>query len=205
MAYAKHDITSSNPGSVYSGLELPVTATFGASNELLSATAGALTYTATTLAGALSADGILGWGRWSAATAGATTSLIDVHYAVGKPTSDLTALSGITATYSLIGYTLPTDKNGNIGLAPSGTLTASFDASWMTVSINLSVPMSTMSVHTITGNTAMSTALGPTFSITTACSSVHGFFAGTNASHAGVSYQLDTGSTIVSGAAAFKR
>jgi len=129
----------------------------------------------------------------------------DLHYAIGKTTatSELAALAGVTATYNLIGYTLPTSTGGSIGGAPSGTLTAAFGPSFMTVSLNMSVPIGG-NAYNISGTT-FSASLGPTFSIFAACASVAGFFAGTNASHAGITYKLDTGTDTVSGAAAFKR
>lgn len=199
---------NSDMGTVYPQVVNPVTATFGSSNELLTATNGSDTYTVTNNAGALSADGILGWGRWSTGsrTGSSTASLSDFHYIVGKPTatSELTNLAGITAIYNLIGYTLPTTASGVVGTAPSGTLTASFGALDTTISINLSgsVPSGAFS---IVASTAVSTSLGPTFSMSGACASVQGFFAGTNASHAGVTYQVDNGSDQVFGSAAFKR
>jgi hypothetical protein len=214
IAYAAYDTSSGL--SVSPDTRSNVTAQFNASSTLAAASGGGSTFTAGTIAGGLSADGVIGWGRWStgkASNIGYCSSLVDVkdlHYAIGKTTatSELTALSGVTATYGLIGYTLPTDLNGNIGQAPSGTLTASFGASFMTVSINLSVPINS-NTYTISGST-FSASLGPTFSINGACSSVAGFFAGTNASHAGVTYRIDAGgapgpTNYISGAAAFKR
>lgn len=209
MAFAGYDVT--NDTSLFPDTRSDVTAQFDGASVLASATGGGSTFTASSLVGGFSADGVIGWGRWSTGTAtnvGFSTSLVDVkdlHYAIGKTTatSELAGLAGLTATYNLIGYTLPTSTSGTVGGAPSGTLTASFNASLMSVSLNLSVPIGA-NTYNISGTT-FSASLGPTFSISAASASVAGFFAGTNASHAGISYKLDTGAELVYGAAAFKR
>lgn len=209
MAYAGYDVTSVS--SLYPGTRSDVTAQFDGSGTLSSATGGGSSFVASNPAGGFSADGVIGWGRWSTGTAsnvGGSSSLVDVkelHYVIGKTSaaSELTALAGLTATYNMIGYTLPTSASGSVGGAPSGTLTASFGATLMSVSLNMSVPFGA-NTYSISGST-LSASLGPTFSIYTACASVAGFFAGTNASHAGISYKLDTGTDTVYGAAAFKR
>lgn len=187
-----------------------VTAQFDASSALLSATGGGSSLTAGSITGGFSADGVIGWGHWSTGTATnvGTSSLADikdVHYVVGQTTalSDLVALAGITATYNLIGYTLPTATDGSVGGAPSGTLTAAFGGAQMSVSLNMAVPHGG-STYTIAGGTGL-VSVSPNFSFNTACASVAGFFAGSNASHAGISYQMDVGTTTISGAAAFKR
>ncbi|HXE37157.1 MAG TPA: FecR family protein [Azonexus sp.] len=211
LAFAGHNVTDSTllTPATRSG----VTAQFDAGSDLLSAVGGGSSFAAGVIDGGFSADGVIGWGRWSTGTAtgvSGSSSLVDVkdlHYVVGRTTtvSDLAALAGITATYNLIGYTIPTATNGSVGGAPSGTLTASFGATLMSVAVSLSVPYAA-NTYTISGGTGP-TALASTFAFNTACASVAGFFAGTNASHAGITYQLDTGvaGTTLSGAAAFKR
>jgi hypothetical protein len=215
IAYAGHDISFSNPGfSTYSVSE-PVTTTFSAANELTSFVSGSTTYTAGSIAGSLSADGVLGWGRWSSGSSvgGITSSLIDFHYVTGTPTpsADLVALGGLNATYTynLIGYTLPTAQNGTIGQAPSGTLYAEFRnfPSNSMVCVSLAIPIGGTTFSVVGSQTFASASMSPTFSINTACASVNGFFAGANATHAGVAYKIDSGMAMgdVSGAAAFKR
>lgn len=213
MAFAGLN-TSTNPFTPLSpDTRSDVTAQFDGSNTLTSATeVGA--FTATTIAGGFSADGVIGWGRWSTGTAplGFSSSLIgvkDLHYAVGKTTaaSELTALAGLTATYNMIGYTLPTSESGGVGGAPSGTLTASFGTSLMSLSLNLTIPFGGVP-HNFSGST--SSVVAPTFALdligtSSSFGTASGFFAGTNASHAGISYKVNTGSETVSGAAAFKR
>lgn len=183
-----------------------LTAQFDAASALLSATGGGSSFAAGGILGGFSADGVIGWGRWSTGTANLPSPIDvkDVHYVVGQTTAfgDLVALAGITATYNLIGYTLPTGTDGGVGGAPSGTLTAAFGGAQMSVSLNMAVPYGG-STYTIAGGTGL-VSVSPTFSFNTACASVAGFFAGSNASHAGITYQIvDT--TTISGAAAFKR
>lgn len=206
LAIAGYDMATSPPAPLMV-TRSDLTAQFDASSTLLSATGVDSNFSAGAIVGGFSADGVIGWGRWSTGTL-STSSLIDakdLHYVVGRTTAvnDLATLAGLTATYNLIGYTLPTSTNGSIGGAPSGTLTASFGPSFMTVSLNLSVPIGANTFN-ISGST-VSASLGPTFSIFAACASVAGFFAGNNASHAGITYKLDVGADTVSGAAAFKR
>lgn len=159
-------------------------------------------------AGALS-DGIIGWGRWSSGSVsdwgGSPNGFQDVHYVVGIPTPDaqMTALGGMTATYALTGFTFPTAWNGTtltVGTQPvSGNLTADFGGG--SVGGNLNVP--------IGGNT-YSTSLagsisGSNFSGNNAASFT-GFFAGANASRAGLVYQFGgTPIGTISGAAAFRQ
>lgn len=211
LAFAGYNVTDSTlmTPATRSG----VTAQFDAGSTLLSAVGGGSSFAAGVIDGGFSADGVIGWGRWSTGTAtgvSGSSSLVDVkdlHYVVGRTTgvSDLAALAGITATYNLIGYTTPTATDGSVGGAPSGTLTASFGATLMSVAVSLSVPYAA-NTYSISGGTGP-TALASTFSFNTACASVAGFFAGSNASHAGITYKLDTGvaGTTLSGAAAFKR
>ncbi len=205
MAYAGHDGSWSLYGSD-SG-----SATFD-SSSVLESFAGGDTYTKTTLAGAFSADGVIGWGRWSSGTT-SSGSLVDFHYVTGMPTpaGDLTALGGISAdyTYNLIGYTLPTAQDGTVGQAPSGTLSANFrdGVGISTVSINLTVPIGGSTFSIVGAQSYISSSMPQTFNINTACATVNGFFAGANATHAGVAYKLDSGGAMgdVHGAAAFKR
>ncbi len=209
LAYGGYDATNSS--SLTPGTRTGMNAQFDAANNLLSASNATTTASATALLGGFSADGVIGWGRWSTGTASGvsgSSSVIDVkdfHYVIGQTTAagDLAALAGITATYNMIGYTTPTATNGTVGGAPTGTLTASFGATLMTVSLNMNVPFAGTN-YSISGGTT-SASLSSTFAFNTACASVAGFFAGTNASHAGITYSLDTGSTTLTGAAAFKK
>jgi hypothetical protein len=212
MAFAGHDATFD--ATLTPGTRDGFTANFDASSVMISGTGAGSTFSAGNVAGGFSADGVIGWGRWSSGTAtyvSGSSSLIDVqnlHYAVGKTTSagELTSLAGVTATYNLIGYTLPTATNGSLGGAPTGTLTASFNVTQMSVSLNMSIPYAS-NTYVISGGTG-STSLGSSFSFSgiSPTYSVAGFFAGSNASHAGVTYKVEIGAGAdLSGAAAFKR
>ena len=104
-------------------------ATFGSNSQLLSASTST-TYTGSAVTGSGSADGVIGWGRWAAATNSAGGTVNDLHYVVGRqmPVSQLAALNGISATYQLIGFTVPTGTLGYATGSPTGTLTANFGA-----------------------------------------------------------------------------
>ena len=216
VAYAAHDITFGNPGSPIIEKDSPVTATFSAANELISFDNGSTLFAANAIAGTFSADGVLGWGRWSSGntTGLGTASLIDLHYVTGIPTpgADINALS-LSATYNLIGATLPTAQDGTVGQMPNGTLTANFCGGIAVLGLNLNVPIGGTTFNLsgsganlgpgeskfVVGGTVSPGACGVFFG--------NGFFAGANASHAGLTYNFDSGTPMlwVSGAAAFKR
>ncbi|MCK6405378.1 MAG: FecR family protein [Rhodocyclaceae bacterium] len=201
MAYA-----GSVNGFVSSGVTSSGDAVFSGSSELQSHSDGFYTYTASSIAGAFSADGVVGWGRWSTGAQSDSFSsyaLKDFHYVVGVPTADLSAIGGLVATYQLTGFTLPTSTTGLVGQAPSGSLTADFGVGQ--ASLNLKVPI---------GGTVI--AMNPVMSISTSSPMfsytsgpyINGFFAGANASHAALTYKVNSGSPAIGevmGAAAFKR
>lgn len=183
----------------------PVTATFSATSELTSVVDGSNTYQAKALAGAFSMDGVVAWGRWTDGTVASGTNspytLKDFHYVVGTPVALPSMTSGTVLTYQLAGYTLPTSDGGLVGSAPTGNITVTYGGS---TSANLNM---TIAIGGTTKTLAESLTLsgGKTFS----SSSTNGFFAGTNASHAALTYKyfeagLGSGQ-YVAGAAAFKR
>ena len=164
------------------------------------------------------ADGTIGWGRWSGGTTvGTGPHPLDLtvagstfHYVVGLPPAVMPTTG--TATYSLIGGTLPT-ANFELGNLNSGALTADFLAGTVDVNLDITFP--------IAGNYAIDapglTMTGATFSGTgnyafnlSGCSNgcstnIEGFFAGANASRAGVAYTFSDGfgAGDVAGVAAF--
>lgn len=160
-------------------------------------------------------DGIIGWGRWDGNTDPSGTLPLTsgvFHYVIGLPTAVM-PVSG-TATYNLMGYTNPTATDGSTGWNVKGNLSADFKLN--TVGVNMSVwnPTDTYVINTNTTPLAIinSTFTGTTFSTTSTtggcgsgCStSIDGFFAGTNASRAGLSYQIDESLVrSVQGVAAF--
>ncbi len=196
-------------------LDTPAAATFGANSELLSASdSSGQVLTAGTIQGAFSADGIIGWGVWTSGTGvincdgSCDVSLTRVHYVAGLPTSssDISALqtADVTGTYSLIGYTNPTSHSGIVGSVTGGTLTASFTPAQVNVGVTLGVAIGG-SNYTLSGTGSGSGS--STFSGSGSGFLYNGFFAGSQASHAGIAYKFSAGGLdeLVTGAAAFRR
>jgi hypothetical protein len=163
-----------------------------------------------TLVGSFAMDGILGWGRWSSGTVTDTTPepLADLHYVVGTPTS-LAGLTG-TASFTAFGGTNATHRNNTTGVVTvGGVATGSMTVNFTTSSIQnlaLTIPINGGSVSV---NEANITVTDGTFNHNS-ISVVSGFFAGTNASFAGLTYRT-SGATAgltngdVSGAVVFSR
>lgn len=145
-------------------------------------------------------DGIIGWGRWTGNTDGTslphplTAGVFD--YVVGIPTA---VMPTGTATYRLMGYTSPTATDGSGGYSFSGSLAADFDAFAVVVNmvvantdntINYAVTGYSLPISGSTFSGSMIYTTGSTCSVS--CStSINGFFAGTNASRAGMSYSIN--------------
>jgi FecR protein len=195
-----------------------VTATFNEDSELSA-------YTSTSDSSSLVDDsnvtfaddnGIIGWGRWD----GDTTSTAGpmgagmrpgvLHYVIGLPTAVMPTAG--MATYNLMGHTEPTATDSSTGWRlVTGSLNVFFVPGNTTANVAMNVANANTS-YTVSG-TAIGT--GATFAGTglsttsaacsTQCStSVNGFFAGVDASHAGLSYGI-TGASLelIQGAAAF--
>lgn len=213
MSYAYLGQTALAPINGISGAA-GVTATFNSSSQLTQyssandssslGTAGSVTYSAT--------DGIIGWGRWdgnTVSTAGPMGSGLTpgiIHYVIGLPTATMPT-SG-TATYNLMGYTNPSATDGSTGWNVKGNLSADFATS--NVGVNM-VVWNAANNYTISGTSIRS---GATFAgsglpttgsgcVTGCTTSINGFFAGANASRAGLSYQMLTPTASIQGAAAF--
>ena len=85
-------------------------------------------------------DGIIGWGRW----VGNTVGLPPVHplnsgifdYVTGLPTAAMPMLG--TATYNLMGGTIPTATDGTSWVLTGGWLSADFSKSSLTVNLKVS-------------------------------------------------------------------
>lgn len=173
------------------------TVTFEAGSKLVNYSDGYSDFTAGTVKGAFSLDGIIGWGSWSSGTYynEGSSPLQDLHYVVGKGTNDLSNLTGMTATYQLVGFTNPTSSLGYVGSNVTGSLTADFSGGGTSVTADIGFAMQGTSV---TAALSMSGS-GATFSgggSCTGCGSsgsvyAQGLFAGKNASHAGLVYQID--------------
>jgi hypothetical protein len=171
------------------------------------------------------ADGPVGWGRWSAG--GATVGLnaggnrfVDLtgssshHYVIGIPT---TVMPTNPATYSLVGATSPTLASG--AGAPGTLNSADLFADFGKATVSLNMDMTVNGDNYVTTNLPMNLGSVPndfSFSgggitnssacVSTCFTSVEGFFAGDDGSHAGLAYKTDLGGTdIINGAAAFKK
>ncbi len=173
-------------------------------------------------------DGILAWGRWTGDLIVPAfhcegicpenyTANQGFHYVIGVPTATMPTTG--TATYSLLGATSPTVSDGRIapGTVTSGTLSVEFNSGFHVVNlINFGVQMSNHA-YRLDGGTSSSSgpffSFSPTVSSPTSCGSsgcnslVHGFFAGTTAERAGISYHIDDFDALqdIIGAAAFKK
>jgi hypothetical protein len=201
------------------GLPSPVTATFNRTSQLLSYSAvngtGSLGTGTVSLSGT---DGIIGWGRWvnppiTAGPASTLTAPVTFDYVIGVPTAVMPKTG--TATYTLLGYVAPTATNGTSGYALTGTLSANFATSAVNVNMSVSNAASSYTIATATpltiiGANFAGTNIGTTGAGTGVCTgpcttSINGFFTGTNAVRAGLSYSItdSVGSNNIQGVAAF--
>lgn len=211
VAFAGTASTFSDIGYVTTGS----VAAFDSASVLTSFQNGSDINSAGTIAGGFSMDGVIGWGRWSTGARGntgyaGTTPLVDFHYVAGTPTpsAEISGLNVINATYRLAGFTLPTSSTGIVGSAPSGTMNASFAGGTATLSLSVNVPIggtvldfSSLGIFSNTG------AGAATISGSSGGTTVKGFFAGSNASFAGLVYELSGGGALgsVNGALVFKK
>lgn len=152
-------------------------------------------------------DGTIGWGTWSSGDefdGSSTSSYTDIHYILGLPTpsTEISSLSG-SVNFSLLGATAPSYSISSPGTIMSGSLTADFTNS----TVNWSLGLSGGSYTSITGSGVISSSViggTATFATSTASGSFSGLFVGSNASRAGLTYEIDSGTHgTVWGAAAF--
>lgn len=166
-------------------------------------------------------DGIIGWGRWVGDTTGTNARVTNFagtvpvfDYVVGIPTAVMPT-SG-SATYSLMGYTNPTATDGSTGYTVNGSLAVNFAATSAQVGVNMIVANSTFNTYAINGSATI--GAGSTFTggasifnatncTQTCTATINGFFAGANASRAGLSYQINnsSGPNSIQGVAAFAK
>ena len=155
--------------------------------------------------------GTIGWGRWVNGTViidafGSLEPVLlsgseSLHYVVGVPTAEMPT-SG-TGSYSLLGGTSPTYADGSgTGTLNSASLNVDFGTGLLDANVNFSIGGSTFDLDTDSGTSigvgGTSFGFGDSGSFTSggACSSgcdtdIFGFFAGSGASRAGVSYQVE--------------
>lgn len=155
----------------------------------------------------------LGWGHWATAKYNNTYITNDaannIHYVVGKPTSDsqMAALNGFTGSYNLLGGTTSftsTAGASQTGSILSGGLTVNFGSSFSDI---------TGSVLTKFGTTEVSVNLNSTANnarvICGNTTNVRGFFTGVDAKRLGLIFKTSNtgtlGSGIIEGAAGFER
>ncbi len=172
------------------------------------------------------ADGTVGWGRWTmgnitAGSGGGGSVPVSLsgssshHYAIGLPT---VVMPTNPATYSLVGATSPTLASG--AGAPGTLNSANLVADFAAGSVNLNMDMTVNGNSYATTGLSMSLGTAPndfTFfgsGVTTNASncisvgcntSVEGFFAGNDGSHAGLAYKTQIPGDFINGAAAFKK
>ncbi len=173
------------------------------------------------------ADGTVGWGRWTmgsvtAGSSGGGSTLVNLagasshHYVIGIPTA---VMPTNPATYSLVGATSPTLASGAV--APGTLNGADLVADFASGSVTLNMDMTVNSENYVTTGLPMTlgnapndftfsgsgTTMSPTTCVSVGCTTfVEGFFAGTDASYAGLAYKTDVnGVDYINGAAAFTK
>lgn len=204
LAYAYYNQVGPQGGPVSgNGIIDPANAIFNELSQLtkyndLGGNGGALGAANVTFA---ATDGIIGWGRWDGYTDPAAGTLPGplspgaFHYVIGLPTAVMPTFG--TATYNLMGYTNPTASDGSTGWNVTGNLTVSFGTgNLITVNMNVWNAANNYAINgTANGTGAAFTGVLATSSalcISAGCStSINGFFAGANASRAGISYQIN--------------
>jgi len=170
-------------------------------------------------------NGPVGWGRWTMGTAtvglsGGGNRVVTLngssshHYAIGLPTA---VMPTNPATYSLAGATSPTLASG--AGAPGTLNSANLMADFAKASVLLNMDMTVNGSNYTTSNLPMSLGSSPndfTFSgsgitnssacVSSCFTSVQGFFAGNDGSHAGLAYETDvSGTDLINGAAVFTK
>lgn len=161
-------------------------------------------------------DGIIGWGRWDGYTdpSGSISLQPGVfHYVIGLPTAAMPTSGSVT--YNIMGHTNPTASDSSTGWNVKGNLNVDFATTNvginMTVwnaadSLSFSGGTSNRSGATFNGSgvTTIATAGYPNICSSGCSTNIQGFFAGINASRAGLSYQITDGnSRTIEGVAAF--
>jgi hypothetical protein len=196
-----------------------VTAMFDEKGQLTQYSSGAAAFTIGSAVYEGFVVGPIGWGRWVNGTADNGGTPIPLgpgqgeHVVIGIPTASM-PVSGV-ADYNVLGFTTPTFSDGvNLGLGMgtvSGKMTANFGASNVAINLdfaftggagtskyNFNIPTATIAGSGFTG------AGTPTFvsGAINVCGgsgcggNVVGFFAGDNASHAGLVYQMNSGAFV---------
>jgi hypothetical protein len=142
-------------------------------------------------------DGIIAWGSAAASSGGEIGTTDFVHYVVGLPVDNISALGGMTGTYSLISPTsiIGLDGVSVVGQLKTMTMQADFFSGFNSVSIQMGLELGSFN-RTVCG---FGCGGSETFSFFASQSvnsgsvnvSGNGFFAGTNAVRAGFVYGVN--------------
>lgn len=162
--------------------------------------------TAVSSLGTVQDSDYLGWGYWASGSDTdlgytSTSSLTDLHYLVGRPTSNMPT-SG-TASYVFGGGTAPTSTSGGAGILTGGSLSVDFGALTGTAQVGTrfsGVDYALSQSINISGATFSGSNTSP-------ASQVSGFFTGSGASRAGMVYKFDSQGApgTISGAIAYTK
>ncbi|MCA1938590.1 MAG: FecR family protein [Dechloromonas sp.] len=150
--------------------------------------------------GSFAIDGVLGWGRWNNGTVtdNTTEALTNLHYVAGTPVS-LAGLTGI-ANFNAFGGTNATHKDSGTGIVTvgdvaTGTMTVNLTTSTIqNLALNVAINGGNVAINE--SNIAVTGA--GTFNYLS-ISTVSGFFAGANASFAGLTYSTSGGAAGLTG------
>lgn len=212
----------SNSGTVITRQGVPTSAVFsnvGTLNSFVDTTCLSCSIPTATLQSPASAgnDGIIAWGIALGASGGESIGFIPnspFHYVAGIPT-DIAALGGITATYTLLGATAPTNtisphaQQGNLSSLNMTANFATFNVSGSMTWAGLNVPLSASFTGSISSGAGGGFSASGITSTSSGSVSLNGFFAGANAQRAGLVYRVNDfiaiGSGNLIGAAALKR
>jgi len=221
-------------GSLSGAFDINTTATFDATGRMTAylGTSDSYALGAGGTHADFGSDGILAWGRWIGPVTGDRcndgctvnenyNANQGWHYVVGMPTTSMPQ-SG-PATYTLLGATRPTYMDGS---AAPGTLIGSLtvtDFARGTIGVDLNAAMPDGRSYGIGGNAqiagslffgtqasgqgTLTTSVNGVLCTSGCTASVNGFFAGTSAERAGLSYYFNDSlaNKEVIGAAAFRR
>lgn len=170
-------------------------------------------------------NGEVSWSRWvggsTLSETGVSTQLAAEHLIWGAvtPSSDITALASannFVLEYSVSGYTTPTLTNLSTGAVTnvSGAVTGTLSADFLNGAIQLDLIIGSAGSYSASGSSqpfGYDNGYGsgdPTFNFTDGSFAAVGFFSGSNASQAGLTYKVETGSVptqLLQGAASFNQ
>lgn len=208
-----------NVGTTYLYAEQPITATFDSNNPIETADSSGFGFRATSAnlseLGWINDGGqtVLAWGKWATAElmyGGSPDGAVDdVHFVIGKPTTDFSGLMDMKGTYKLVGGTTPSalsmpNPAGETALK-SGQLSLWFGSTGVSSSqLDLTIKFNG-NTHTMTAEQGWGTG-DSRFYGGSGGVEYKGFAAGSDAKQAGITYVFKgTQAGDVRGAAGFTR